>query len=106
MGSVTDYGRLGLTYGALNVQHLVERPKDSFVESCRSELLDWLKEVMPPASVTEEANRMLDREIIEFRGRYPDLVRAKGARSQIVDNVLSRLALRYPALQLKSGMVA
>lgn len=106
LGSVTDYRRLGLSYGARSVQHLVERPKDSFVESCRSELLDWLKEVMPPDSVTEEANRLLTKEIIEFRGRYPELVRAKGAKSQIVANLVGRLALRYPALRVKSGMVA
>jgi hypothetical protein len=106
LGSLTDYRHLHLEYGAQNVKHIAERPDDAFVESCRSELWGHLKGVMPPDSVTEEANRLLMKEIIEFRSKYPGLVRAKGVRSQIVTNVVGRLALRYPALRVNGGMVA
>jgi|SRR5271157_5711541 len=106
LGSSTDYRSLGLTYGAQNVQHLVERPEDSFIESCKSKLWQALKEVMPPDSVTDEATKMLLKEIAEFRSRYPDLTRAKGAGDQLVQNVVARLALRYPLLRRKGGMVA
>lgn len=106
LGGSTDYPSLGLSYGALNVQHLIERPEDSFVESCKSKLWQELKEVMPSDGVTEEASRLLTKEIAEFRTRYPGLTRAKGASDQLVCNVVSRLALRYPALRKKGSMVA
>ena len=99
LGSSTDYRSLGLSYGAQNVQHLVERPADPFVESCKSKLWEELKGTMPPDSVTEEATKLLLKEIAEFRARYPALARAKGAGDQLVRNVVNRLALRYPTLR-------
>ena len=54
---------------------------------------------MPPDLVVEESTRMLVKEVIEFRVRYPGLVRAKGVGNQLVLNVIKRLALRYPALR-------
>ena len=106
LGGSTDYMSLGLSYGARNVQHLVERPEDSFVETCKSRLWQELKEAMPSDGVTEEAARMLTKEIVEFRTHYPGLTWAKGAGDQLVRNVVSRLALRYPALRKKGSMVA
>jgi hypothetical protein len=106
LGGSTDYRSLGLSYGALNVQHLIERPDDSFVETCKSKLWQELKEAMPSDRVTEEASRMLTKEIAEFRTHYPGLTRAKGVSDQLVRNVVSRLALRYPALRKKGSMVA
>jgi len=103
LGSVTNYGSLGLTYGARNVQHLAERPDDSFSESCKSRLWQELKEVFPDDGVTEEATRMLVKEIAEFRCKYPGLVRKKGVGDQLVSNVVARLALRYPALRRVTG---
>ncbi len=104
LGGSTDYRSLGLTYGALNVQHLVERPTDPFVETCKSKLWQELKGTMPPDSVTEEATRLLLKEIAEFRARYPSLSRAKGAGDQLVRNVVIRLALRYPTLRKGDGV--
>jgi len=106
LGSKTDYQSLHLQYGALNVQHLIERPEDSFIEACKSKLWQELKETMPSDGVTEEASKMLLKEIADFRTRYPGLVRAKGASDQLVQNVVSRLALRYPALRKNGGIVA
>lgn len=99
LGSLTDYSSLRFSYGARNVAHLVERPNDAFVESCKSKLWQELKAAMPPDYVTEEATRLLLKEITDFRIRYPALVRAKGAGYQLVRNVVSRLAIRYPALR-------
>jgi hypothetical protein len=104
LGGSTDYRSLGLSYGSQNVRHLVERPGDSFVESCKSKLWQELKGAMPPDSVTEEATRLLLKEIAEFRARYPVLTRAKGAGDQLVQNVVNRLALRYPVLRKSDGV--
>jgi hypothetical protein len=103
LGSSTPYSQLHFQYGAKNVQHLAERFSDPFVESAKSKLWEELKTIMPPDEVTEEATRLLLKEIVEFRGRYPGLVRAKGVSTQLVSNVVSRLALRYPALRERNS---
>jgi hypothetical protein len=99
LGSQTDYNRLGLRYGGDNIRHLVERVENPLLERARSELWQALKEVMPPDGVVEEANRVLTKDVLEFQARYPSLVRSPKATRQLVDNVLSVLAFRYPALR-------
>jgi hypothetical protein len=109
LGSVTPYqgGRdsegnwrpLKMQYGGRNVQHLVEVTKNSLLERCKSELWERLKEVMPEDSVTEEASRLLAREVLEFQARYPPLARSGNATRALVDNVMKLMTLRYPGLR-------
>jgi hypothetical protein len=84
-----------LQYGGENIRHLVEHADDAFLEAAKSDLWEGLKAAMLGDGVVEEANRLLYREVVEFRSRYPGLVRAKGARAQLVGNVLALLRLRY-----------
>jgi hypothetical protein len=93
LGSRTDYSLLKLGYGGRNIRHLVERSEDPFLESCKSLLWEELKSYMPQDDVVEEATRLLTKEVIEFRVKYPLLVNAKDAKRQIVSNVLRRLRL-------------
>jgi len=96
LGSSTDYRGLHLQYGARNVQHLAERPQDPLLERCRSLLWEELKSAMLSDGVTEEASRLLVRHVSEFRARFPSLLRAQGLASQLVENVMELLRLRYP----------
>jgi hypothetical protein len=93
LGSQTDYSLLKLQYGAKNIQHLAERVKDPFLESCKSLLWEELKSYMPKDEVVEEATRLLVKEVIEFRVKYPLLVNAKVVKQQLVSNVLKRIKL-------------
>jgi hypothetical protein len=52
-----------------------------------------LKGYAPKDEVVEEATRLLVKEVIEFRTKYPMLVNAKDVKKQLVDNVLKRLKL-------------
>ena len=99
LGGKTDYLSLRFQYGGRNISHLVERPGDPLLERCKSELWAALKEVMPPDEVTEEATRLLTREVREFESRYPALVNSTKTKGQIVSNVLRVMQLRYPALR-------
>jgi hypothetical protein len=93
LGSQTDYSLLRFAYGGRNIKHLVERSEDVFLESCKSLLWQELKSYMPQDEVVEEATRLLVKEVIEFRAKYPLLVNAKDAKRQIVSNVVERLRL-------------
>jgi hypothetical protein len=105
LGSQTSYMHLSLSYGGQNVKHLVERPKNSLLERCKSDLWQALKEAMPPAGVVEEASLLLSKEVIEFQRRYPFLVSSTKARKQLVDNVMKVLRLRYPPLRKQGDRV-
>ena len=113
LGSVTPYegGRdsegswrpLKMQYGGRNVAHLVESSPDPLLERAKSLLWQELKETMPPDSVVEESSRILVLELAEFRAKYPGL-NPQGLASQLVKNVLSLLALRYPGLRKGDGV--
>ena len=79
--------------------HLVEKPTDYLLERAKSLLWEELKAVMPGDMVTDEAARMLSKEVRDFRARYPGLVRSKFVANQLVQNVVARLAARYPDLR-------
>ena len=113
LGSVTPYegGRdpegnwkpLRMQYGGRNVAHLVESSPDPLLERAKSLLWQELKEIMPSDSVVEESSRLLARELTEFRAKYPGL-NPQGLASQLVKNILSLLALRYPGLRKGDGV--
>ena len=99
LGSVTAYSRLGLRYGGRNIAHMVEKPRDSLLERSMSMLWEELKAAMPGDMVTDEAARMLSKEVRDFRARYPGLARSRFVANQLVQNVVARLAARYPDLR-------
>jgi hypothetical protein len=92
-----------MQYGGRNVAHLVESSPDPLLERAKSLLWQELKETMPPDSVVEESSRILARELAEFRAKYPGL-NPQGLAPQLVKNVLSLLALRYPGLRKGDGV--
>jgi hypothetical protein len=96
LGSKTNYRGLRLQYGARNIEHLAEAPDDALLERCKSQLWQELKGPMLPDWITEEATRLMVREVTTFRRNYPGLVRSKGLGDQLVRNVLSLVKLRYP----------
>jgi len=106
LGGKTDYLALRFQYGGQNISHLVERPSDLLLERCKSELWSALKEVMPPDEVTEDAVRLLTKEVREFESRYPALVNSTKTKGQIVKNVLRVLQLRFPALRKCDGVTS
>jgi len=106
LGGKTDYLALRFQYGGQNISHLVERPSDLLLERCKSELWSALKEVMPPDEVTEEAVRLLTKEVREFEARYPALVNSTKTKGQIVKNALRVLQIRYPALRKCDGVTS
>jgi len=85
-----------MQYGGSNIQHLVERPSNALLERCRSLLWQELKGPMLQDGIVEEASRLIAKEVSEFQGRFPNLVRAKGVAEQFVSNIMSLLKLRYP----------
>jgi hypothetical protein len=89
-------GRLILSYGIANVSHLCGKPDDPFLERCKSMLWAELKNAMLDDGITEEAARLLVKEVSEFRYRYPSLTRARGAADQIVGNLMALVRLRHP----------
>ena len=99
LGSLTSYSSLGLQYGGRNMAHLVEKPTDYLLERAKSLLWEELKTSMPGDMVTDEAARMLSKEVRDFRARYPGLARSRFVANQLVQNVVARLAARYPDLR-------
>jgi len=96
LGSVTNYRGLKLQYGGANVQHIAERPDNLLLERCRSLLWEELKGPMFRDSIVEEASTLLIRSVSEFQARFPSLAKSKGVASQLVENVVDLLRLRYP----------
>ncbi len=96
LGSETNYAALHLQYGGRNIAHLVEKARDPFLERCRFELWEELKGPMLRDGVVEEATRLLMKEVLEFRARYPTLTHVRGASRQLVANVVALVKLRYP----------
>jgi len=93
LGSQTNYSLLHLGYGGRNIKHLIERSEDPLLEACKASLWQELKSYMLKDEVVEEATRLLIKEVVEFRVKYPLLVNSKAAKQQLVNNVLKRLKL-------------
>ena len=78
----------------------MEHSEDRFLELCRADLWEELKGAMPEDSITEEAARLLVKEVSEFHSKYPLLRGSKKVRHQLVRNVIERVALTHPGLRL------
>lgn len=91
--------RLRLNYGGTNIKHLLERAENPLLERSKSLLWEALKGPALPDGVVEQASRLLIKEVKEFEYRYPGLIRSHKVASQLVENVLDLVVLRYPRLK-------
>lgn len=99
LGSVTDYKAVGFTNAAVILKRKIEGSlEDPLVAGVKSDVENELKRDFPEEAITDEAGRLVIKEVAEFRARYPGL-RPKGLRMQIALNVMARLRLLHPQLR-------
>jgi hypothetical protein len=65
----------------------------------KSEVENELKRSFPSEAVTDEAGRLVVKEVLEFKARYPSLASSKNVRKQLAENVINRLRLLHPYLR-------
>lgn len=100
LGGETDYQRIGFTNHGLILKRLMERAIEGpLVKSVKSDVENELKRFYPSEAITDEAGRLVIKEVLELQARYPRLIASKYARSQIAENVIRRLRLLHPQLR-------
>jgi hypothetical protein len=72
--------------------------EDALTSTAKSRVMEELKRYFPEEAISDEAGRLVLKEVIEFRSRYPGL-NPKGLAYQISENVLNRLRLLHPRLR-------
>ena len=105
LGSVTDYQEVAKAYGFSNQGFVLKRKMDRQIEtplldSVRSDVANSLDGGATP-EITEEAGKLCMKEWREFQARYPKMASSKLARRQLAENVLARLRLIHPGLNVK-----
>lgn len=81
------------------IQRRMDRTEDSLLNNCKSDVLEWLKGKYPSEEVSDLAGKLVVKEVLDFRARYPLLSGSRNLRMQIVQNVENRLVLVYPFLR-------
>jgi hypothetical protein len=100
LGSETDYDRIGFVNHGFVLKRKVERGiEDSLVVAVKSEVENELKRTFPSEVITDEAGRLVVKEVLEFKARYPGLASSKNVRKQLAENVINRLRLLHPQLR-------
>ena len=100
LGSETDYNRIGLVNQGFVLKRRVERGiEDPLIIAVKSEVENELKRTFPSEAITDEAGRLVVKEILEFKARYPTLASSKNVRKQLTENVINRLRLLHPQLR-------
>ena len=105
LGSVTDYKEVGKAYGWSNQGFVLKRKIDRQIETplldtVRSDVANSLNGSATP-EITEEAGKLCIKEWREFNARYPRMSTSKLARRQLAENVLTRLRLLHPGLDVR-----
>ena len=105
LGSVTDYKEVAKSYGFSNQGFVLKRKMDRQIETplldaIRSDVANALDGGSRP-EITEEAGRLVLKEVAEFKARYPRMSTSKLARRQLAENVLTRLRLLHPGLDVR-----
>ena len=105
LGSVTDYKEVAKAYGFSNQGFVLKRKMDRqteipLLDAVRSDVANALDGGSRP-EITEEAGRLCVKEWREFQARYPKMATSKLARRQLTENVLSRLWLLHPELNVR-----
>ena len=105
LGSETDYQAVAKSYGFSNQGFVLKRKMDRqnetpLLDTVRSDVANSLDGGATP-EITEEAGRLCIKEWREFNARYPRMSSSKLARRQLTENVLSRLRLLHPGLDVR-----
>ena len=105
LGSETDYQAVAKAYGWSNQAFVLKRKIDRTIEAplldaIRSDVANALDGGSRP-EISEEAGRLCVKEWREFQARYPRMSTSKLARRQLTENVLSRLRLLHPGLDVR-----
>jgi len=101
LGSETDYDQIGFVNHGFVLKRRVERGiEDPLIISVKSEVENELKRTFPSEAVTDEAGRLVVKEVLEFKARYPGLASSKNVRKQLAENVINRLMLLHPQLRV------
>ena len=100
LGSETDYDRIGFVNHGFVLKRRVERGiEDPMIIAVKSEVENELKRSFPSEAVADEAGRLVVKEVLEFKARYPGLASSKKVRKQLAENVINRLRLLHPQLR-------
>jgi hypothetical protein len=100
LGSETDYDKIGLVNQGFVLQRRIERGiEDPLIIAVKSEVENELKRTFPSEAVTDEAGKLVVKEVLEFKARYPALASSKNVRKQLAENVINRLRLLHPHLR-------
>jgi hypothetical protein len=100
LGSETDYNALGFVNQGFILKRRIERGiEDPLTRAVKSDVENELKRTFPGEIITDEAGRLVIKEVMEFRARYPGLATSKNVRRQLAENVMNRLWLRHPQLR-------
>ena len=101
LGSETDYDRIGLVNHGFVLKRRIERGiEDPLIMAVKSEVENELKRTFPAEAITDEAGRLVVKEVLEFKARYPGLASSKNVRKQLAENVVNRIGLLHPHLRL------
>lgn len=101
LGSEVNYNAVGFVNRGWVLKRLMDKSlEDPLVRAVKSDVENELKRCYPQEVITDEAGKLVVKEILEFRSRYPALARSKNARKQLTENVLNRLKLLHPRLRV------
>jgi hypothetical protein len=100
LGSDPDYNRIGFVNHGFVLKRRLERGiEDPLITAVKSDVENELKRTFPGEAITDEAGRLVVKEVLELRTRFPGLASSKNARKQLVENVINRLWLLHPRLR-------
>jgi hypothetical protein len=105
LGSETDYNLIGFVNHGFVLKRRVERGiEDPMIIAVKSEVENELKRTFPSEEITDEAGRLVVKEVLEFKARYPTLASSKNVRKQLAENVINRLSLLHPQLRVITAL--
>jgi hypothetical protein len=100
LGSDTDYSRIGLVNHGFVLKRRLERSiEDPLISAVKSDVENELKRTFPNEAISDEAGKLVIKEVHEFKTKYPGLASAKKVRKQLAENVIKRLGLLHPQLR-------
>lgn len=99
LGSDVEYRSIGFeNHWAILKRKIEGKLEENLVREAKSDVMQALKSFYPTDSISDEAGRLVVKEVLEFQARYPGL-RPKGLGAAVTSNVLARLELRHPQLR-------
>ncbi len=80
-----------------------QHSEDTLIRNCKSDLLEWLKAFFPKPEVSDFCGKLVVKDVLELRARFPLLEGSKNCRAQVVENVKARMKLAYPFLEMRTA---